>query len=134
MGGELCRNEFEEFCKKCGIERKNTTPYTPQHNGVVKGMNKMLMEKERNPLSSVGIRNELWEEAMDTTCYLVNQSSTSTLVKKTPQEVWNGKKNSIKDIQVFYCDDYVHVLKEKRSMLDNKAEKCIFIGYKDGMC
>jgi hypothetical protein len=20
-GGELCRNEFKEFCKKCGIER-----------------------------------------------------------------------------------------------------------------
>ena len=29
-GGELCGNEFEEFCKKCGIERKKNTPYTPQ--------------------------------------------------------------------------------------------------------
>jgi hypothetical protein len=38
-GGEFCRNEFEEFCKKCGIERQNTTPYTPQQNGVVERMN-----------------------------------------------------------------------------------------------
>jgi hypothetical protein len=29
-GGEFCGNEFEEFCKKCGIARKKTTPYTPQ--------------------------------------------------------------------------------------------------------
>jgi transposase InsO family protein len=29
-GREFCGNEFEEFCKKCGIERKKTTPYTPQ--------------------------------------------------------------------------------------------------------
>ena len=29
-GGELCGNDFEEFCKKCGIARQNTTPYTPQ--------------------------------------------------------------------------------------------------------
>jgi hypothetical protein len=29
-GGELYGNEFEEFCKKCGIERQKTTPYTPQ--------------------------------------------------------------------------------------------------------
>jgi hypothetical protein len=29
-GGEFCENEFEEFCKKCGIARKNDTPYTPQ--------------------------------------------------------------------------------------------------------
>jgi hypothetical protein len=26
-GGEFCRNEFEEFCKKCGIARQKTTPY-----------------------------------------------------------------------------------------------------------
>ena len=29
-GGEFCGNEFEEFYKKCGVERKNTTPYTSQ--------------------------------------------------------------------------------------------------------
>jgi transposase InsO family protein len=29
-GGEFRRNEFKEFCKKCGIARKKTTPYTPQ--------------------------------------------------------------------------------------------------------
>ena len=36
-------------------------------------------------------------------------------------------------MKFFGCDAYVHVPKEKRSKLDNKAEKCIFIGYKDGM-
>ena len=29
------------------------------------------------------------------------------------------------------CDTYVYVPKEKMSMLNNKAKKCIFIGYKD---
>ena len=29
-GGEFCGNEFKELCKKCGIERHKTTPYTPQ--------------------------------------------------------------------------------------------------------
>jgi hypothetical protein len=29
-GGELCENDFEEFYKKWGIERKNITPYTLQ--------------------------------------------------------------------------------------------------------
>jgi hypothetical protein len=28
-GGELYENEFEELCKKCSIEIKNTTPYSP---------------------------------------------------------------------------------------------------------
>jgi transposase InsO family protein len=46
-GRELCGNEFEEFYKKCGIARQKTTPYTPQHNGVVERMNRTLMEKTR---------------------------------------------------------------------------------------
>jgi transposase InsO family protein len=54
-GGEFCRNEFEEFCKKCGISRQKTTPYTPQQNGVAERMNRTLMEKARSMLSGAGI-------------------------------------------------------------------------------
>jgi hypothetical protein len=132
-GGELCGNEFKEFCKKCGIERKKTTPYTPQQNGVAERMNKTLMEKSRSMLSGVGLGQEFWAEAVGIACYLVNRSPSSTLVEKTLHEVWTGKKPSLEHLRVFGCDAYVHVPKENRSKMDNKVEKCIFIGYKDGM-
>ena len=54
-GGEFCSKEFEEFCKKCGIARQKTTPYTPQQNGVAEIMKKALMERERSMLSGVGL-------------------------------------------------------------------------------
>jgi hypothetical protein len=54
-------------------------------------------------------------------------------VDKNPHEVWTGKKPSLEHIRVFGCDAYVHVPKENRGNMDNKAEKCILIGYKDGM-
>jgi hypothetical protein len=57
-GGEFCGNEFEEFCKKCGIARKKTTPYTSQQNGVVERMNRTLMEKARCMLSGAGLGQE----------------------------------------------------------------------------
>ena len=114
-GGEFCENEFEDLCKKCGIARQKTTPYTPQHNGIAKRMNRMSMEKERLMLSSAGIGQEFWAEAVETACYLVNRSPTSALIDKTPQEVWIGKKPSIKHLKFFGCDAYVHVPKEKRS-------------------
>jgi transposase InsO family protein len=94
-GGEFCGNEFEEFCKKCGIERKKTTPYTPQQNGVAERMNMTLMEKSRCMLSGVGLGQEFWAEAVGTACYLVNRSPSSTLDDKTPHEVWTGKKPSL---------------------------------------
>jgi hypothetical protein len=70
---------------------------------------------------------------VSTTCYLVNRSPSSALDDTTPHEVWSIKKPSLQHIRVFGCDAYVHVPKENRSKLDNKAEKCIFIGYKDGV-
>jgi hypothetical protein len=39
------------------------------------------------------------------------------------------KKPSLKYLKFLRCDDFVQIPKENRSNLDNKAEKCIFIGY-----
>jgi hypothetical protein len=132
-GGEFCRNEFKEFCKKCGIARKKTTPYTPQQNGVTERMNMTLMEKEKSILNGAELGQEFWVEAVGTTCYMVNRSPSSVLDDKTPHEIWNGKKPSLKHLRVFGCDADVHVPKENRSKLDKKDEKSIFIGYKDGV-
>ena len=54
-GGEFCEEEFKQFYKECGIARKRKTPYTPQQNGVVERMNRLLMEKARNMLSGAGL-------------------------------------------------------------------------------
>ena len=84
-------------------------------------------------LSGVGLGHELWAEAVGTACYLVNKSPSSALDDKTPQEIWTGKKPSLTHLKVFGYDAYVHVPKENMSMLDKKAEQCMFIGYKDGL-
>eukprot|EP00253_Pinus_taeda_P035252 PITA_35252 len=51
-------------------------------------MNNTLMERARSMLSGVGLGQEFWVEAVETTCYLVNRSTSSTLEDKNPQEVW----------------------------------------------
>ena len=132
-GGEFCEKEFKKFCRECGIARQKTTPYTPQQNGVAERMNRSLMEKARSMLSGAGLGQEFWALAVDTACYLKSRSPTLALVDKTPYEVWFGQKPSVAHVRVFGCEAFVHVPKEKRSKLDNKAEKCIFVGYKDGI-
>jgi hypothetical protein len=47
----------------------------------------------------------------------------------TPEEKFTGKKLDVSHIRVFGCITYVHVPDDKRSKLDPKAKKCIFIGY-----
>ena len=68
-----------------------------------------------------------------TSCYLINRSPSSSLGNKTPHEMWYGKKPSLKHLRVFGCEAYVHVPKDKRTKLDYKVRKCIFVGYGDGI-
>jgi transposase InsO family protein len=113
-GGEFCSTEFDKFCKENGIERHKTTPYTPQQNGVAEWMNRTLMERARSMLSGVNLEKKFWVEVVATACYLINRSPTSSLVDKTPMEVWMGKNPSLQHLHVFGCEAYAHVPKENK--------------------
>jgi hypothetical protein len=45
----------------------------------------------------------------------------------TPEEKFTSKKLNVSHLRMFGCITYVHVPNEKRSKLNSKAEKCIFI-------
>eukprot|EP00253_Pinus_taeda_P025945 PITA_25945 len=50
------------------------------------------MGKARSILSGVGLGQEFWAEVVETACYLINRSPSSTLDDKSPQEaykLWN---------------------------------------------
>jgi hypothetical protein len=96
-------------------------------------MNKTLIGKARSMLSGVGLAQEFWAKEVDTAKYLLNMSPSSVLFDMTPHEVWLGKNPLVSHLKVFGCDSFMHVPKKKRSKLDKKAFKCIFIGYKEGM-
>jgi hypothetical protein len=51
----------------------------------------------------------------------------------SPHELWSGKKPSVSHLKIFFYDAFVHVTKEKRSKMDMKEAKFIFIGYKEGL-
>jgi len=59
----------------------------------------------------------------------MNRTPTTTIHGMTPEEKFTGKKPNVSHLRVFGCIAYVNILDEKRSKLDPKAEKCIFIGY-----
>ncbi|KAA0056495.1 copia protein [Cucumis melo var. makuwa] len=61
--------------------------------------------------------------------YLSNRSPTRSLWNKTPQQAWIGRKPSIGHFRVFGCMAYAHIPDQKRSKLDDKSEKYVFVGY-----
>ena len=58
-------------------------------------------------------------------------SPTTSLDGVTPYESWYGYKPKVKHLQVFGSICYALVPTKKRTKLDSRSIKCIFIGYFD---
>ncbi|TYK18672.1 Retrovirus-related Pol polyprotein from transposon TNT 1-94 [Cucumis melo var. makuwa] len=128
-GGEFTSNEFKTFCAENGIRRPMTVPFTPQQNGVVERKNRTILNMARSMLKCKKMPKEFWAQAVECTVYLSNRSPTRSLWNKTPQQAWTGRKPSIGHLRVFGCMAYAHIPDQKRSKLDDKSEKYVFVGY-----
>ena len=89
------------------------------------------MEKVRSVLSNYGLPKYFWEEAIHTTYYLINHSSTTSLDGGIHEKVWTSKDLCYTHLNIFGCKSYVYIPKEQRSKLDEKSLKFVFLGYVD---
>ena len=128
-GGEYMSKEFDAYLAECGIKHQCTVPYTPQQNGVSERKNRSLMEMARCMVKSQALPHAFWLEAVMCATYVLNRCPTKALQSVTPYEAWHGRKPSIAHLRVFGCLAYAFVPQQHRTKLDDKAVKCIFVGY-----
>lgn len=127
-GGEY-RGPFEKYCQMHGIRLEKTVVKTPQQNGVAERMNRTIEERVRCMLSHSKLPKSFWGEAVRTAVDLINLSPSVPLNGDVPEKIWTGKDISYNKLRVFGCKAYVHIPKDERSKLDDKAKLCIFLGY-----
>ena len=128
-GGEYMSSEFNAFLAERGIKHQCIVPYTPQQNGVAERKNRSLMEMARCMVKSQSLPHGFWLEAVMCATYVLNRCPTKALQVVTPYEAWHGRKPSIGHLRVFGCLAYALVPVQQRKKLDDKAVKCIFVGY-----
>ncbi|GKV07537.1 hypothetical protein SLEP1_g19297 [Rubroshorea leprosula] len=130
-GGEFNSKEFVDFCESNGIKRQLIAAYTPQQNGVCERRNRTIMNMVRSLMSKSSLPKEFWPEAVNWSVHILNRSPTSPLPDLTPEEAWSGRRPAVDYFRIFGCIAYAHVPDQKRSKLDDKGEKCIFLGVSD---
>ena len=128
-GGKYTSSAFMEYCKEQDIRQFLTTPYTPQQNGVVKRKNRTILDMVRSMLKSKRMPKEFRAEAVQCTIYVQNRCPHTKLDYQTPQEAWSEQKPTISHLKVFGSVTYAHVPDQRRTKLEDKSKRYIFIGY-----
>ncbi|XP_017976612.1 PREDICTED: uncharacterized protein LOC18599039 isoform X1 [Theobroma cacao] len=112
-----------------GIRRELSAPYTPKQNGAAKRKNRTIVEMATSLLVAKGLPNQFRAEAVATTAYLLNVFPTRAVLNCTPYEAWRGMRPWVSYLRVFGCIAYALVKSQTQHKLDEKSEKCIFLGY-----
>lgn len=131
QGGEYMSGDFRAFLKSNGIIHQQTVSFSPQQNGVAERKNRIIMELVRSMLKTKRLSQSFWGEAAASACYVLNRAATKAVHEKTPEEAWSGNKPCVSHLRIFGSLGYSHIPKEKRGKLDDKSEKCIFVGYSE---
>ncbi len=71
-GGEYFSNEFSEYLKEHGIQRKNSCSYSLQQNGVAERKNRHIVKITHAMLNENNLPNYFWAEVVATETYIMN--------------------------------------------------------------
>ena len=120
---------MESFCTRSGISREFIAPITPQQNGVVERKNKIIQEMARAMLHNKDVPRNLWGEAINTTCHTINRVYFRPGTKKTPYELWKGRKPNVKYFRIFGSACFILNDRENVRKFDSRSDEGIFLGY-----
>ncbi|CAL2235241.1 unnamed protein product [Prunus armeniaca] len=124
-GGEYNSKAFENFCAIHGVRRQLTTP---KQNGVAERKNRIILNMVRSMKTKSFIPKSFWPEAVNRSIHILNKSPTFVVRDLTPEEAWSSRKPAVGYFKVFGCIAYARIPDEKMNKLDDKCERCVFLG------
>ena len=120
---------MESLCTRSGISQEFFAPITPQQNGVVERKNRVIQEMARAMLNNKDVARSLWGETINTTCHTVNKGYFRPDIKKTPYELWKGRKPNVKYFKIFGSTCFTLKDRENVGKFNSQSDEGIFLGY-----
>jgi hypothetical protein len=124
---EFCHGTFAQICTDKTVQQQPTPPYDHNKNPTEKYMD-ILTSMTRCLLFISGLDPILyWDRALLHATAIQNR--TALTGRPTPYEGQFGKRPNVTNFRIFGCEAmaYVYVEKEKRTKLDNKVERTIYL-------
>ena len=83
----------------------------------------------RAMLHNKDVARNLWGEVVNTTCHTVNRVYFRLDTKKTPYELWKGRKPNVKYFRIFGSTCFILKDRENVGKFDSQSDEGIFLGY-----
>lgn len=131
-GKEYLNNRIYKFARDKGIRINNCPTYVHELNGTAERYNRTVMDMARCLLAEAKVHKRYWPEIVCTAAYLKNRILANTIERKTPFEIFFGKKPSVKNLHLYGSKVFVRRPEQKRvSKWDKKADMGILLGYSE---
>jgi len=122
------------YLQTSGIVHISSCVDTPQQNGVAERKNRHILEVARSLLFQSNVPKKFWGEAVLTATYLINRMPSRVLKFKSPVKTFlasypNSHLLSQIPLKIFGCTTFIHIYPHSQGKLDERALKCIFLGY-----
>ena len=128
-GKEFKNSYIESFCTRLDISQEFSTPITPQQNDVVERKNQVIQEMVRAMLHNKDVVRNLLREVVNTACHMINRVYFRPSTKKTPYELWRGRKPNVKYFRIFGSTCFILKDRENVGKFDSWSNEGIFLGY-----
>ncbi|GJZ30671.1 ribonuclease H-like domain-containing protein [Tanacetum coccineum] len=128
-GTKFKNKVMNQFCEMKGIKREFSVARTLQQNGVEKRNNGTLIEAARTMLTDSKLPKRFWVEAVNTAYYVQNRVLVIKPHKKTPYELFLGRKPALSFMRPFGCPVTILNTIDHLGKIDGKADEGFFIGY-----
>ena len=126
--GEYCDGRFEKFSVSQGIYKVKMILRNPHQNGVVKRMNRTILEYSRSVQIHVRLSKQFLADTINTMIYLINREPLVSLNCGILKEAWTGKEVNLNHLRTFDCILYVQVNLDHMSKLDPKSKSASSLG------
>ena len=128
-GGEFRNTELSTWCKKKGIQLKETVPRHSETNAIIQRLNRTLQDMARTVMISAGIKG-LWGDAIQWAAYTKNRIPHKALNGKSPLEILTRKIIDRTNLRPFGQRVMIHVYKEERpDRMTPRALEARIVGY-----
>ncbi|GKB56308.1 retrovirus-related pol polyprotein from transposon TNT 1-94 [Tanacetum coccineum] len=126
---ETPEKTLQTYFQEEGISHQTKISQTAKQNDVVERQNRTVVEADRTIVSAAKLPLFFLAEAISTACYTQNRALVIPRHEKTPYNIINEWKHSLKFLHIFGCTCYIVRDGENLDKMKEMGDPCIFVGY-----